>query len=80
MLPRRFEIILEKLCDRHERSGIAVQWNGGGGGNMNIVNWTAHIQRLNYFELCIHMFFILVHVCYIERPQVIPVLHVHVSR
>ena len=21
-----------KILDRHERSGIAVQWNGGGGG------------------------------------------------
>ena len=31
-LPRRFGIILEKILDRHERSGIAVQWNGGGGG------------------------------------------------
>ena len=30
-LPRRFGIFLEKICDRHERSGIAVQWNGGGG-------------------------------------------------
>ena len=30
-LPRRFGIILEKILDRHERSGIAVQWNGGGG-------------------------------------------------
>ena len=28
-LPRRFGIILEKILDRHERSGIAVQWNGG---------------------------------------------------
>ena len=25
-------LILEKILDRHERSGIAVQWNGGGGG------------------------------------------------
>ena len=31
-LPRRFGIILEKILDRHERSGIAVRWNGGGGG------------------------------------------------
>ena len=31
-LPRRFGIILEKILDRHERSGIAVQWNRGGGG------------------------------------------------
>ena len=30
-LPRRFGIILEKIIDRHERSGIAVQWNGGVG-------------------------------------------------
>ena len=28
-LLRRFGIILEKILDRHERSGIAVQWNGG---------------------------------------------------
>ena len=28
-LPRRFGIILEKILDRHERSGIAAQWNGG---------------------------------------------------
>ena len=27
-LPRQFGIILEKNCDRHERSGIAVQWYG----------------------------------------------------
>ena len=36
-LPRRFGIILEKILDRHERSGIAVQWNvcvGGGGGGL----------------------------------------------
>ena len=26
-LPLRFRIILEKSLDRHERSGIAVQWN-----------------------------------------------------
>ena len=31
-LPRRFGIILEKILDRHERSGITVQWNGGGVG------------------------------------------------
>ena len=28
-LPRRFGIILEKILDRYERSGIAVQWNRG---------------------------------------------------
>ena len=28
-LPRRFGIILEKILDRHERSRIVVQWNGG---------------------------------------------------
>ena len=28
-LPRRFRILLEKMLDRHGRSGIAVQWNGG---------------------------------------------------
>ena len=27
---RRFGIILEKSSDRHKRSEIAVQWNGGG--------------------------------------------------
>ena len=27
---------LEKICDRQERSGIAVQWNGVGGGGKNI--------------------------------------------
>ena len=27
--PRRFGIILEKILDRHERSGIAVKWNVG---------------------------------------------------
>ena len=27
-LPRRFGTILEKILDRHERSGIAVQRNG----------------------------------------------------
>ena len=44
-LPRRFRIILEKILDRHERSGIAVQWNGGGGG----VGITYHVvmQRRN---------------------------------
>ena len=40
-LPRRFGIFLEKICDRHERSGIAVQWNGGGGLHMN-----THLPRL----------------------------------
>ena len=30
-LPRQFGIIFEKILDRNERSGIAVQWNGGGG-------------------------------------------------
>ena len=33
-LPRRLGIIFEKILDRHERSGIAVQWNGGGGGSI----------------------------------------------
>ena len=28
-LPRRFGVILEKILARHERSGIAVQWNWG---------------------------------------------------
>ena len=28
-LPQRFGRILEKILDRHERSGMAVQWNGG---------------------------------------------------
>ena len=28
-LPRRLEAILEKALDRHKRSEIAVQWNGG---------------------------------------------------
>ena len=26
------DFFLEKILDRHERSEIAVQWNGGGGG------------------------------------------------
>ena len=29
MLPRRFGAILEKVLDRHKRSEIAAQWNGG---------------------------------------------------
>ena len=29
-LPRRFGKILEKIRDRHERSGIAIQWNRWG--------------------------------------------------
>ena len=29
MLPRQFGQILEKILDRHECSGIAVQWNVG---------------------------------------------------
>ena len=33
-LPRRFVKILDKILDRHERSGIAVQWNGGWGGGV----------------------------------------------
>ena len=35
-LPRRFGIILEKILDRHERSGIVIRWNGGGGGEVNV--------------------------------------------
>ena len=31
-LPRRFGVIVVKILDRHERGGIAVQWNGVGGG------------------------------------------------
>ena len=30
-------IILEKILDRHERSGIAVQWNGGVGGGGGVI-------------------------------------------
>ena len=37
-LPRRFGIMLEKFRDRHDRSGIAVQWNGGGGGGVGNFN------------------------------------------
>ena len=39
-LPRGFGIILEKILDRHERSGIAVQLEGGGGGG-------GGVKRLN---------------------------------
>ena len=35
-LQRRFGIIIEKFCDRHEHSGIAVQWNAGLKGNVTI--------------------------------------------
>ena len=45
-LPRRFGIFLEKIVDRHERSGIAVQWNGGGGGGAGgLVRETTTAER-----------------------------------
>ena len=48
-LPRRFGIFLEKICDRHERSGIAVQWNwggGGGGGGGGGLHMNTNLPRL----------------------------------
>ena len=43
-LPRRFGIILEKILDRHNRSGIAVQWNVGGGGGWLHIKSSGQLQ------------------------------------
>ena len=45
-LPRRFGILLI-IRDRHERSGIVVQWNRGGGG----LNKDANVMLLQAFLL-----------------------------
>ena len=52
-LPRQFGIILEKICDRHERSGITVQWNGGGGGGVSFTNPSeAHLTCGHVWWIC----------------------------
>ena len=59
-LPRRFGIILEKILDRQERSGIAVQLNGGGGGGLS-----------SYIVYHRHCFIVPVHLCNYFRVHLI---------
>ena len=58
-LPRRFGIILEKILDRHERSGIAVQWNGGGLKYMNI-----YVYPHFYLYCSLHKQDVLLFICW----------------
>ena len=47
-LPRQFGIILEKILNRHKRSGIAVQWKGGGGVKTHC--WFSNVATLYVFQ------------------------------